>query len=398
MSHLKAYGDSYPAPAIILKDGAILTFFSAKRRSSKNKKEFIAAASRTNADRTSLEAPVKVVDSLDVAEPHLSNVECGGFFLSPTGAYDAEHDKVYYAYSDVRGGGCHLFLTNSSDGEKTWSKAIQVGTSEEGAKYAYVSLSVAINKDGTLGFLWRNGYRSGCRQFSTSTDAGKTLNHVQQLDCPAERREQPSALSTAYLWTSVYQADPKMPSSGAMINLRDTWNAVWRNQNAIVATPDGSFHALWAAAGDGRGELRSATVRVAPANKLIGNAVEGLEDVKTRATILYGGDQSYDPIRRIVKLNVMVRNDSTQAFKGPLKLVVPSLSKDFGYVEIMNATNETGAAGAVWDMSSAIPASTLSPGASTRPSTLMFRYVAMPDTSRRSDDILGLNVKIYAKQ
>ena len=94
----------------------------------------------------------------------------------------------------------------------------------------------------------------------------------------------------------------------------------------------------------------------------------------------------------------MVRNDSTQAFKGPLKLVVPSLSKDFGYVEIMNATNETGAAGAVWDMSSAIPASTLSPGARTRPFTLMFRYVAMPDTSRRSDDILGLNVKIYAKQ
>jgi hypothetical protein len=80
---LKSYGGSYPAPAIILKDRAILTFFSAKRRSSKIEKEFIAAASRTNADRTSLEAPVKVVDSLDVAEPQLSNVECGGFFFRP---------------------------------------------------------------------------------------------------------------------------------------------------------------------------------------------------------------------------------------------------------------------------------------------------------------------------
>ncbi len=392
------YSGSYPAPSIILKDGAILTFYSAKRRSAKNEKEFLAAAIRTNTERTGLEAPATLVDSLDVSDTHSPDVGCGGYFLSPTGAYDAEHDKVYYAYSDIRGGRCHLFLMDSSDGGRTWSKASQVGISEEAVKNVYANLSVAVNGDGTIGFLWRNGYRSSCWQFAASTDHGKTLNRAQQLDCPAERRETPSALSTAYLWTSVYQADPKVPSSGAMINLRDTWNSVWRNQNALVTTPDGAFHALWANAGDGRGELRTATIKVVSPDNLVGNAVRGLEDVTTRASILYGDDQSYDPVTKMLKLNIVVRNDSLQPFKGPLKLVVPSLSKDFGYVEIVNATNETNAAGAVWDMSSAMPAKMLSPGASTKPFTLMFRYVAKADIPRRSDDIFGLNVKIYAKQ
>src|SRR5258708_31432755 len=97
----------------------------------------------------------------------------------------------------------------------------------------------------------------------------------------------PSELTSAYLWTSISHPGEKNPKSTIRINLRNTRNSVWRNQDSVTTTPDGNFHTVWADAGDGNGELRTATIAVTSAEKLIEKSTEGLVDKTATVSIIY---------------------------------------------------------------------------------------------------------------
>jgi hypothetical protein len=388
-------GGEFPAPSIHLKDGSILTITSGKRRSEKNGRELFVEAVRTTPDRKGLEPPVVVVSSLD-SPSHESEVSCGGYFLNPAAAYDSVRDKVYFLYSDLADKTCQLFLSTSTDGGRSWSKA-PIYSPNPTSDRQYANPAIAVNKDGLLALMWRDNFRSGCWIFATSPDDGKSLSRGRRLGNCGDDEMKPSALSTAYLWPSFFQADPEASPDGARINLRNTRNGVTRNQDAIAVTPDGTFHAVWIDAGDGSGELRTAAISVTPVSELIEKGTQGLTDQTSKAVLLYGGNQFYDPATKLLTLDVKVRNNGEQPLKIPLKLAVPGLYKDFGFASIANADNQATGAGAVWDISSTIPEGALAPGATTKPFALKFHYLANPDIARASDDILGLNVRVYAK-
>lgn len=164
----------------------------------------------------------------------------------------------------------------------------------------------------------------------------------------------------------------------------------------LTVTADGDFHALWIDAGDGKGELRTAAIHVAPAAALIATATAGLTNVTTKVAVNYGGDQSYGPKTKFISPDVVIENKSDGPLVGPFKIAVPGFYKDYGFAEIANADNKASGGGAVWDISSSVPGGTLAPGATSKPFTLKFRCLANEDTPRASDDILGLSVKVYA--
>jgi hypothetical protein len=386
----EAYHGAYPAPALVLKDGTIAAFFTTGHKTESGVHEYLVELITTNATRSALGAPTRVGNSLAPSE----HGACGSSFLEPGGAYDGVHNRIYFAYPEIKDQQCQLFITNSDDNGKTWANATPIWSPDK--QHNYENLSLAVNNNGMIGMVWQDESRSGCWQFATSADGGKTLSRSQELGT-CSKTLAPSAMSTAYLWTSFFQADAKEASPTININLRNALNAVWRDQDAVVATSDGEFHAVWSDLGNGDGGLRSATIRVTAVDALIAAGVKDLQDVTTQTTILFGDEQDYDPKTNVFTVNITVRNDTGRPLKLPVKLVVSSVYKDFGFAEIANADNRAPGAGAIWDVSGTISGAVFAPGATSRPFALKFRYLAKPDLPRDSDDILGLSVKVYAK-
>lgn len=390
-------GGSFPAAAFQLKDGAILALNTTKRRTERNIRETLVEAIRTTLDRKGLEAPIKVVSSVDnPADDNSTGVTCGSYFLDSAATYDPVHDKVYFAFGQVSDKKCELMLTSSADGGKSWTKAHVVRTSDADGDQEYVDPAVAINKDGIMALMWQKSYRSGCWMFATSIDDGKSLSRATPLGTCNSSEMKPSRLDTAYLWDSFFQADTRTPDASARINLRNSRNnQLGKNQDAIAVTRDGVFHPVWSDAGAGDGELRTAAIDVIPAPTLISNATRGLTPVTSKVAILYGGDQFYDPKTKLITLDVLIKNNSDHPLTGPFKLAVPN-SNDGEFTEIANADNQVPGGGAVWDISSSVPNGTLAAGASSHPFALKFRYLADEDKPRSSDDILGLSLRVYA--
>jgi hypothetical protein len=392
------YHGSYPAPGFVLKDGSVLTFYTTKRRTEQNKRQLLVESVRTNSNRTGLEAPVTIVDSLNNST-QTSDVACGGVFLSSGAAYAAQHDKLYFVYPDVSGKTCDLFLTTSSDEGETWSKARQLWSPEQSATHEYISPELAVNKDGFVSVLWQDEDRSGCWRMAALTDNDTALSHAVGLGTCSATDSKPSALNTAYLWTSLFQADPTKAASTIRINLRNTHNSVWRNAAAITATPDGAFHAVWIdSGGDGAGEIRTASSQVIPASTLVAAATHGLENVTDKVTVLFAGAETYDAASGTITLDIAIRNNRAEPIRGPIRLVVPTLYKDYGFAEIGNSVNHVPGAGAEWDLDSSTPDEQLAAGATSKPITLRFHYILPPNKPHGSDDILGLNVQVFASR
>jgi hypothetical protein len=393
---IEKYHGSYPAPAFVLKDGSVLGFYTAGRRTAKGTREYIFAVVRASPDRTALEAPVKIVDSLDSTE-NSSNVDCGRALIS-SAAYNDKSDVLYFAYPDVRDGKCQLFLTASNDGGKTWLKPQMIQPENNSVAHLYRNVAIAVTQDGQLGVLWQDRARSGCWSFAVSIDGGQSLSGVQELGTCSEAEAKPSALNSAYLWTSFFQADSSRVGSTARIALGNAHNSAWRDEDAIAVTSDGDFHPVWIDPGSGNGEIRTAAIHVISpsADTLVATATKGLENVTSLLRILYGGDQHYDAASEILTLDVSIKNNTDQPLRGPFRLAVIRLYRDYGSAEIANSDNNADGAGSVWDLDKSIPGGTLAPGATSRPYTLKFHYHPDRDQQRDSDDILGFSAKVFA--
>lgn len=387
---------AYPGPAFLLKDGTILTFYTTRHLIDEGSLNFTAEVVQTSNERNVLKAPVKILDSPIYNIAEVNDHYCG-YFYDTAGAYDPIHDRLYFVYADIRNKTCHLFLTTSTDDGRSWSKPRQLVSPDETAVSEYKSLTIGVNREEVLGVMWEQRERAGCWMFATSTRDGSSLTRAKELGKCSEGDFKPSALNTAYLLTSIFQSALQKPSSAIRINLRNTQNAVWRNEEALAVTPDGTFHPVWIDAGTGTGAIRTTAVHVASAEALIATATRGLDDLTGSVLILYGGDQSYDEKTKTITLNIMIKNDSNKPIDGPFKLAVPAFYKDYGYAEIANAQGGITDGGAVWDISASIPTGRLNPGAVSKTFPLEFRYLLTGNEERRNDDILGLDVRIFAR-
>ena len=388
----------FPGPALLLNDGAILNFYTTMQNEVEGSEEFAYTAEvvRTSVDRSSFEEPVKIFDSRDNAR---YNEDCGYEVFETAAAYNSAHNTLYLISQKVDNKGCHLFLTTSLDGGRSWSDGKQIRSPDETSMSAYIHPTLAVNSDGVIAVMWERKQRSGCWMFAVSEDGGASLSRAKHLGTCAREAEDTGVLWDANLWSAITQAKSVLGSSGgAKISLRNTRNDVERIEHAIAVTHDGVFHPVWIDAGNGMGEIRTAAIHITPSDTLIASGTKRLTEITNQVAVLYGGNQHYDVRTRILTVDVAIQNKSTEPIHGPLRLAVPSFFENYGHSTVLNAANNVVGAGAVWDISSAVPDSLLQPGATSKPFPLKFRYRLLDVDKGRpfNEEFLRFTLKVFA--
>jgi hypothetical protein len=394
----KGYQGSYPAPTVLLNDGSLLTFYTTKRAERNEPRKFTVETVRTSPDRLSLEAPVKIADSLDGINDGYDH-PCG-IFYDTAGVYDAVQGRLYFVYPSISDKQCRLFLVTSMDSGKSWSRAQTILSPDETPTREYSALAIAVNKDGMLAVMWKDSSNSGCWMFAVSEDGGISMSRKRRLGTCDQEKRNSTMFSNAYLSTALYQADTIAKEGfrpgAARISLRDSWNVVWRNEDAIAVAEDGAFHPVWTDSGTGRGDIRTTEIRFTSSDMLIASGTRGLNDVTRSVSILYGGEQRYDSQSGTLTVDVVIRNKSEAAIHGPFKLAVSSIFKDSGYVQIVNSDNREVGPGAIWDFGTSVAGGTLGAESTSKPFALKFHYRRNEGQLWRSSEILDLDIKVFA--
>ncbi len=396
----QTYEGSYPSSAFLLKNGSIVAFYTSGHGGENAVHRLTVEVVRVDNGRSALDTAVEILDSSNKAAEIYDYPSCAYSVDNSASAYDPIHNELYLLYPALYEKECHLFLTTSIDNGGTWAKSEQLISPDAIPASKYYSPALAINQEGIVAAMWKETLQSGCWMFAVADNSGGLLSRAQHLGvCGAEQKKL-STLSTAYLWTVIDQAGAfGSTADGARIILRDTRNAVARNVGAIAITPDGVFHPAWIDAGDGNGEIRTAAIHVTSVAALIASGTKGLADITSKVAVRYGGYQHYDARSGIINVDVVIRNRGASSIRGPLKLVVPRLNKDYEHADIANADNKATGAGAMWDISASVPGGTLGAGATSRPFPLQFRY--HPEGNQEQliidGDFLDLNLKVFAK-
>jgi hypothetical protein len=352
---MESYG-SFPERAFMLKDGSAVSLYWGGLKT-ENGQEVLLGAVRMNKGGKSISDPVIIAHT-----PVSTDINCYGY----AEAYDASREEIHAAYHELREGKCRFQLRSSPDGGQTWSQPTEIAT-QDGAGHSFDAPAMAANRYGVLGLIWRDRRDSDCWYFSVSSPPGKTFSIPQPLSACGVSDDVASTISSAFLMSEVAGSDLRVA------NMR---GEVWRNAGSLTASADGVFHAVWAESGEGKGQLRTASVEVSGSDE--GRLVPLPPDLATHeitrtVALLFGGMQHYDFSSERLTLDVALRNKGDKPIQAPVFLKALTLDGDVGKVEIVNADNGASGPGAIWDVSRAMGNGVLPPGSTTQAYRLAFR-------------------------
>ena len=299
-----------------------------------------------------------------------------------TGPY---HGRLYLAWSDTLGHRSHLFLATSDDDGKTWTPPRLVDdlpAPEKPAKTAgpvpgWIGArdpQLAVNREGVVGLTWAEN--DACWHFTASRDGGRTflpsvlLNACSAPPAPGfqptdQMRTVPRVDPTDRL------GKPDLMRTGFTVRVDLGGGAA-----GLAADAAGAFHPLWSISGtDGRLWTTRVTVRPndaprpAPATSLA-----GLADVSARVTFDFS-NQDYDVATGLLSLDLTLVNRDSLPISGPVRVQVTRVSSGVApAVEIADADNGQRGAGAVWDLSAALPGGRLEGYGRSAPRRVRFRF------------------------
>jgi len=384
------YRGIYPTSAVTLGDGTPIVLFDAglDSRPANGLMRFHVGVVRFNSS-----GPTKPI----VIATHRARYQtptCPAT-LSNSLAYDGARGWLYAAYNDAVRGRCAIMLTHSQDGGQTWSTPQELSGSEAVSSSRYFPL-LAVNEAGVLGLLWRGnpGRSPGCWYFSISRD-GLKLNDTVPLS-PCRREDSLRDQSSAYLATIINQADAHEAASVQVLSFRDRLLKA-----GITASPDGVFHPLWSALGDGDGELRTARITIGqPSPSVPSQPIRGsaLEDVTDKFTVLYGGEQRIDHETKSLMLDISFRNRSSVSIPVPLYLTIGSAASDFGDIKLINSVPRA----FLWpdnlDFSPPMRTGALAPGETTAPYHLVFHFADENHSRVRKNILLEMKVRLFSQE
>lgn len=286
---------------------------------------------------------------------------------------------------------CVQTISSSDDGGKTWSMPVQVsdlpfrGASEHGPDTRLGAL--AVNPNGVVGVTWYDRRddpkdRSAKLRFSASLDGGDTwlpsvaVSKLYAVDGPrglsvhamvvGGGREPGSgrgggAGRGAQPPTDMIQT-PLGPGA------RQTLGFMAGDYSTLLANPNGAFHAFWV---DNRGDVTKPTqlyttmVTVAGSVQRNGAAdLAALDNVTRKVEVQYrSANSNWEGDYLNVSLGVVLVNVSRDTIVGPLKYRILGVHSPLGAVMVRDTRAD--AAGAVFDLTSALPAGGLAPGKAT---------------------------------
>jgi hypothetical protein len=292
-------------------------------------------------------------------------------------------DRLYAVWPDQRSGRQEILLAHSEDKGKSWSKPIVVNDDTPGATPArdHLMPTVAVNKDGIVAVAWYDrrdnpddlGWWVRLR---ASRDGGETF-------LPSVRvSESASAYGASEQWTVQANASgggkkppgggPEAKAPGGPIAVTLSLNPFQFNgghTGGMAATADGRFHPFWVDNRTGTAQLWTAAVTVPGGAVKNGSSELALLDDVSDAIELQTLSTDYDRKSNRLSIRVKLKNTSSQAVQGPLKLRLIDLSSQLGQARAENTDNGISGPGAVWT----IRGGALEPGQESSEQELAFK-------------------------
>ncbi len=313
------------------------------------------------------------------------------------------HGRAYLVWGEIRNGRCAALMTYSTNHGKTWSppSTVDDAVRRSSGKGPDVLLpGLAVNRDGVVGVAWYDRREDPENQrhrmrFTASLDGGDTFLPSMPVSEAAYSFESPERYPVSPL---VFGGGgrPAPPSYGGGAGQRTSpefsttvitaprlYESVG-DTGGMAADANGVFHVFWTDNRTGLAQLYTSAVTVA-GKPLRNGATEltELENVTERLELKYI-KSVYDPKARTITLHARLLNTSKEAVATPIKLRATTLTSDLGSPRATNADNGLPGAGAIWDLSSAVPRGRLEPGQATEPKALVFEIQGLRELGGRT--------------
>jgi len=363
----------FPMGSAVLSDGTVLTVFTRDLSD--------------DVSRTKMRYSVELGISTD-----------GGMTLNKTTVYQTStppvviglaknetSDEIYVCWTPRHGDSMRseLMLASSRDRGRTWRVRMVKALGGGSVDVRVGSASLAINKDGVLGFMWY-GRRAEDVYLGLSFDGGDSLGKVVML--------------TPDLSTGLSR-DTRMVDERRLFVSPPVWNTLSRrlepltilglgtnpfgvpSGNALSTDRNGIFHPVWNEITNGPIHLWTRAISLeVPGRSKIASSIDGLNDISDR--VVWGiRNIRFDHLENLVAFDVVVTNKSETTFDSPM-LVAVARSKGQATLAAYNADNGKPGEGALWQLQ--IPTEGLLPDRSTDQRTLSFRLHPKTDAHTSS--------------
>ena len=341
-----------------------------------------------------------------IADVRLSNApgsEDGVSGLAVDPGSSAFKDRLYATWADVSSGRVRIMVSYSADRGQTWSSPRAVDDTREWPGEVpgpdAIQPAIAVNNRGVVGVSWYDrrdnpddiGYYV---RFSASLDGGDTW-------LPSIRvSTEPSQFNKAEDWQVGAQIAQRAGHNDTFsVDVRSNRWLEGGHTAGLAADVNGVFHAVWIDNHSGFKQLYTAPI--AASGEVIRNGsleLAALEDVTPQVEFKVDGI-SFDRARRIIHLQLTMKNTGTQPIRAPMKLRALAIDSQLGIAIAANADNGAAAQGAVWDLAPFVPDGVLRPGATSRALELVFRLsdVRSFDPQNNKYGLIHLDARMLAK-
>jgi hypothetical protein len=308
-------------------------------------------------------------------------------------------DEIYVCWTPRYGKNVEskLMLATSRDKGYTWNaKSINMPPQDHASDVRVDSASVAVNRNGVLGFMWY-GKNADSVYFGVSFDDGGSIAKVvpltpDSLISPTREGEQADD-RRLFVYPPVWKnSSRRLESLKVLLFGPNPWGVP--SGNGLVADRNGVFHPTWNEVANGATHLwtRAVSLRVSTEGASTPTAA-GLMNISDKV-VWHVSDVRYDRLGSLVTFDIMVTNKSEATIGGPI-LVVMTGSGGQAELSADNADNGKRGDGALWELQ--IPADGLRLEHRTAPRTLSFRTSVKPEDIVASNKLLEIHLEIYGE-
>ena len=284
--------------------------------------------------------------------------------LAVDSSHAATRGNIYVVYQIDREGESRVMVARSTDGGLTIDPPVRVSPDPAHGEQAVPAIAVGSN--GTLAVTWydRRADKTGAcyQEFgAVSLDGGISFSTVQPLSAHVACAEVPANTHLSGFGgefaedgSSVFFGS-SMPRTGG------------GDYQALAALPSGRFQAFWASTTP-QGVLTVASTAFSAVQEPLGREVTSQADIAV-------SEPYFDPVSRVITVNVTVENASRLPLRAPIALLITDLGTDIGKMMPVGAAYV--GTGSVWTLEAAGGADKLLPGERTKSITVRF----VPDPS-----------------
>jgi hypothetical protein len=396
-SDVTAKSGKYPASSVVLSDGTVLAIFKGYRAlvnktTSRATRLFSVELGSSNDGGHTLKKTIVSESDIPLAVTGLSvNPLTDEIYIcwTPDRREPIESKIMDEARSEI-------VVASSRDMGKTWTVRTVKGPQGQPLDVSPATVSLAVNKDGVLGFMW---YSTNWRHvyFGISRDGGDSIVQIAELTPHFSENLRSDATAAderrLFVYPPVWDGSSGHSEPIRILSFGPNPRGVpWGN--GLVASPDSTFHAVWSEVDNGPTHLWTRAISFPlPGGSARVSNLHGLTDVSERV-VAHISNVRFDHLDNLVAFDIIVANKSEKSIGGPVFACLASSSEQLNFLAD-NADNQELGDGALWQIQIALEG--LGYQQSSEPRTLIFRPNPKIDDSALRYRVRDIPLRIYGK-